>query len=111
VEGEAGLERGSQHYLVRMSDNADRMSDNMKDYRITVRLPAGLRKRLRDAAQRSGTRESDIVRGAIERQFAAEDAGISAYERAEKAGLVGAVRGASEDLSTNPRHLDGFGTR
>jgi len=81
----------------------------MKDYQITVRLPGELRKRLKDAAQRSGARESDIVRGAIERQFAAEDAGMTAYERAKKAGLVGAVWNASGDLSTNPRHLDDFG--
>lgn len=93
-----------------MSDNSGKMSDSMKDYRITVRLSAELRKRLKAAARRGGARESDVVRGAIERQFAAEDAGNTAYERAKKIGLVGAVRGASEDLSTNPRHLDGFGS-
>ncbi len=81
----------------------------MKDYRITVRLPAELRRRIKDAAYRSGTRESDIVRGAIEQQFAAEDKGVTAYEHAKKSGLIGAVRGASRDLSTNPRHFDGFG--
>ena len=81
----------------------------MKDYRITVRLSAALRRRLKDAAYRSGARESDIVRGAVERQFVAEDEEISAYERARKAGLIGAVRGAKRDLSTNPRHFQGFG--
>jgi predicted DNA-binding protein len=82
----------------------------MKEYRITVRLTAELRQRLKDAAQRSGTRESDIVRGAVERHFAAEDERITAYERAKNAGLIGAVRGASRDLSTNPKHFDGFGS-
>lgn len=81
----------------------------MKDDRITVRFSTELRRRLKDAAHRSGTRESDLVRGAVERQLAAQDDAITAYERAKKAGLIGAVRGASRDLSTNPRHFDGFG--
>jgi len=81
----------------------------MKDDRITVRFPAELLRRLKDAAQRNGMRTSEIVRKAVERQFAAEDAEITAYERAEKAGLIGAIRGLGSDLSTNPKHFDGFG--
>jgi predicted DNA-binding protein len=82
----------------------------MKDDRITVRFPAELRQRLKDAARRSGTRESDLVRGAVERQLAAEDNALTAYEQVKKAGLIGAVKKASRDLSTNPRHFDGFGS-
>jgi predicted DNA-binding protein len=81
----------------------------MKDDRITVRLPAELRHRVKDAARRNGTGESDIVRQAVERQFAAENDEITAYERAKKAGLIGIVRGACRDLSTNRKHFDGFG--
>jgi len=81
----------------------------MKDHRITVRFPVDLRRRLKQAAQSKGTRESDLVRGAVEQHLAAEDRAITAYERAKAAGLIGAVRGASRDLSTNPRHFDGFG--
>jgi predicted DNA-binding protein len=81
----------------------------MRNYRITVRLSAELRRRLKSAARRAGTRESDVVRGAVERQLAAEDDALTAYEHAEKAGLIGTVRGASRDLSTNPGHFDGFG--
>ena len=93
-----------------MSDRFDKMSDmRMKDERITVRFPAELRRRLKIAARRTGSRESDLVRGAVQRQFAAEDEALTAYERAKRAGLIGAVRGAIPDLSTNPVHLDGFG--
>jgi predicted DNA-binding protein len=93
-----------------MSDNSDKLSDKtMKSDRITVRLPADLRRRLKEAAHRSGTRESDLVRGAVERQLAAAEDAVTAYQRAKKAGLIGAVRGASRDLSTNPRYLDGLG--
>ena len=81
----------------------------MKDYRITVRLTAELRRRLKAAAQRSGARESDLVRGAVERQLAAEDEALSAYEHAKRAGLIGVVKGASRDLSTSPEHFRGFG--
>jgi predicted DNA-binding protein len=93
-----------------LSDISDKMSDRqMKDNRVTVRFPAELRQRLRAAARRSGTRESDLVRTAVERQLAAEDDALTAYERAKKARLIGVVR-ASRDLSTNPRHFDGFGS-
>ena len=80
----------------------------MKDCRITLRLSAELRRRLKDAAERNGTREADIVRRAVERQFAAENEGNTAYDYAKEAGLIGAVRGASRDLSTNLRHFIGF---
>jgi uncharacterized protein (DUF1778 family) len=58
----------------------------MKDDRITVRLPADLRRLLKDAAHRSGMRESDVVRRAVERQLIAEDDTLTAYEHAKKAG-------------------------
>ena len=81
----------------------------MKDARITVRFPVELRRRLKAAAHRSGTRESDLVRMAVERQLAVDESGPTAFDLARKAGLIGAVRGASPDLSTRPRHLAGFG--
>ncbi len=86
------------------------MSDmHGNDVRITVRFPTELRRRLKAAAHRSGTKESDLVRAAVERQLAAEETVLTAYEHAKKAGLIGAVRGANRDLSTNPKHLEGFG--
>jgi predicted DNA-binding protein len=81
----------------------------MKDYRITVRFPPELRRRLKAAARRSRTRESDLVRGAVELQLAAEEDSLTAYEHAKKARLIGAVKGATRDLSTNPKYFDGFG--
>jgi Arc/MetJ-type ribon-helix-helix transcriptional regulator len=81
----------------------------MKDSRVSVRFPAELRRKIRDAARRRGTHESDVVRGAVERQLAADESALTAYEHARKAGLIGAVRGAIRDLSTNPKHFNGFG--
>ena len=57
-----------------MSDGSDKMSDgHMKDHRITVRFSPELRRRLKASAHRAGTRESDLVRGAVELQLAAEE--------------------------------------
>jgi predicted DNA-binding protein len=106
------IQRNTEEHVEvgQMSDRSDKMSDGeMKDDRITVRFPAELRQRLKAAAHRSGTRESELVRAAVERQLAAEGDALTAYKHAKKAGLIGAVQGASRDLSTNPRHFDGFG--
>jgi len=73
------------------------------------RLSPETRRRLRAAARRGGTRESDLVRGAVELQLAAEENSLTAYEHAGKAGLIGAVKGIIRDLSTNPEYFDGFG--
>ncbi len=78
----------------------------MKDDRITVRLPAALRRQPKEAAHRNGTRESDLIREAVEQRLASEDDAPTAYQRAKKAGLIGAVRGASPGLSTNPKHFE-----
>ena len=58
----------------------------MKSYRITVRLTEELRRRIKQAAEQKCIRESDVVRGAVERQFAAEDEELTAYDLAKKAG-------------------------
>jgi predicted DNA-binding protein len=81
----------------------------MKDVRITVRFPSELRRRLKAAAHRTGTKESDLVRAAVERQLSAEEDLPTAYDRAKKARLIGVVQGAARDLSTNPKHFKGFG--
>ena len=74
-----------------------------------MRFPAKLHRRLKDVAHRTQTRESDLVRGAVERQLAAEEAALTAYEQVKKAGLIAAVRGAPPNLSTDPRHFEDFG--
>jgi predicted transcriptional regulator len=82
----------------------------MKDHRITVRLYHETRRRLRAAARRRGTRESDLIRKAVEGQLTAEEASLTAYDHAKKAGLIGMVKGTVRDLSTNPKYFEGFGS-
>ena len=81
----------------------------MKDNRITVRFSSEMRRHLKASARRRGTRESDIVRDAVEQRLAAEEGSLAAYELARKAGLIGLVKGNVRDLSTNPKYFDGFG--
>ena len=81
----------------------------MKDHRITVRVSPETRRRLKAAARRGGTRESDLVRRAVELQLAAEEGSLTAYDHTKKAGLIGAVKGTVRDLSSNPKYFDGFG--
>jgi predicted DNA-binding protein len=81
----------------------------MKDYRVTVRFSADLRRRLKAAARRSGKLESDLVRSAVEQHLDMGDEEPTAYERFEKAGLIGIARKGPRDLSTNQDHFKGFG--
>jgi predicted DNA-binding protein len=81
----------------------------MTSNRITVRIPETLTVRLRSRSRAKGTTESDLVREALESYLGSEPAGRTAYELAEEVGIVGSVRNAPRDLSTNPRHLKGFG--
>jgi len=50
-----------------------------------------------------------LVRIALETYLGRGGASHSAYELAQEAGLIGCVRHAPKDLSTNRRHLEGFG--
>lgn len=81
----------------------------MKDYRITVRFPPELRRRLQEAARRSKRRESDLIRSAVEQKLTADEHVSTAYDLVAKAGLIGAVRSGVGDLSTKHKHFDGFG--
>ena len=82
---------------------------HMKDDRITVRFSPELRRRLRAAARRAGTPESELVRDAVELRLAAEESTLTAYDHAKRAGLIGAAKGNIRDLSTNPNYFEGFG--
>ena len=83
----------------------------MASERITVRVPSILGVRLRDRFRVKGQTPSDLVRAALEHYLGEEPGAGSAYELAEAAGLIGCVRSAPKDLSTNRLHLEGFGKR
>jgi metal-responsive CopG/Arc/MetJ family transcriptional regulator len=93
-----------------MSDVYSKMSDMASSHRITVRVPATLEARIRDRSRSKGQTPSDVVRIALENYLSEERNAGSAYELAKAAKLIGCVRRAPRDLSTNPQYFEGFGT-
>lgn len=91
-----------------MSDIHATMSD-MASNRISVRLPEALTSRLRNRSRSQGRSESGLVREAIETYLSRSTTHRTAYDLAEEAGIVGSVKNAPKDLSTNRRHFKGFG--
>jgi hypothetical protein len=65
--------------------------------------------RLKERSRLTGSRESEVVRDALEEYLSSNAEGQSAYDLARKAGLIGCIRGAPKDLSTNKRYFKGFG--
>lgn len=84
------------------------MSD-MASERITVRVPQPLGTRLRDRSRVKGKTPSELVRVALENYLGEGSDASSAYDLAKAAGLIGCAGRAPRDLSTNPRHFEGFG--
>lgn len=72
---------------------SDKLRQTMKDHRVAVPFCAGIRRQIEFTARQSGTRESDLIRGAIESQLAAQRGSPTTYEHAKKAGLIGPVKG------------------
>jgi len=81
----------------------------MASKRISIRIPGTLGQRLRSRSAMKGQSESEVVREALETYLASTTGERSAYELAEQAGLIGSVRRAPRDLSTNRRHFEGLG--
>lgn len=94
-----------------MSDVCVIMSDTMTSHRITVRVPKSLEALLRHRSRAKGQTPSDLVRVALETYLGRGGETRSAYELAEESGLIGCVRRAPKDLSTNRSHFEGFGKR
>jgi hypothetical protein len=85
------------------------LSDTTASHRITVRVSKNLGTLLRDRSRAKGQTPSHLVRIALETYLGRGGSPGSAYELAEEAGLIGCVRRAPKDLSTNRRHFEGFG--
>jgi predicted transcriptional regulator len=81
----------------------------MSTGRITIRVDESLHERLGTVAVAAGKSESQVVREALEDYLGRQEVGGSAYDLFKKAGMIGCIRGGAKDLSSNPRHLEGFG--
>ena len=85
------------------------MSDMTK--RLTVRIDDELERKLIKRARAAGVTPSEALREAIRLWAEADEGGESSSygERLRRSGLIGCIQDAPEDLSTNPRHMEGFG--
>jgi len=83
----------------------------METGRVTVRLDAEMRRRLEMFSDLRAKTPSDVVREALSSYLPSGALDRSCYDLARDQGLVGAVRNAPRDLSTNRKHLQGFGRR
>lgn len=81
----------------------------MASNRITIRVPQPLGERLRHRSRLKGQTESELIRAALETYLAQSKGERLAYELAEEAGVIGCIRRAPKDLSSNRRHFEGFG--
>jgi predicted DNA-binding protein len=85
------------------------MGQVMSTQRVTVRIPRSLSQRLRVCAQLRGQSESEVIREALERHLEKKLKRLSAYEVFKAAGLIGCIKGAPKDLSTNKKYFKSFG--
>jgi predicted DNA-binding protein len=76
---------------------------------LSLKLPEQLDRKLSAVVKRRGMPKSVVVREALER-YVDESREIRKGSFLDLAGdLVGCVKDAPADLSSNPRHLDGYG--
>ncbi len=81
----------------------------MASQRISVRVPGGIARRLKERSRATGARESQVVREALEQYLSTNRKEQTTYDLLREAGLIGCVRGGPRDLSTNKRYFKGFG--
>jgi hypothetical protein len=77
--------------------------------RINVRVEERLKQQLEAEAREKGVRPSDIVREALEEHMRQRTPRLNCRDLAERLGILGSAKGLPADLSTNPKHMEGFG--
>ena len=80
----------------------------MAGSRISIRISRNLRHRLEEEASLNGKRESDVVREALQRHLG-RPRRETCHDLARRLGLIGCVKKAPPDLSTNRKYFEGFG--
>ncbi len=81
----------------------------MSSRRLSIRVDEQLAERIERLAKLRGQSESQIVREALARQLNKSGEFVSAYHIARRTGLIGAAKRLPRDLSTNKKHMNGFG--
>ena len=80
-----------------------------------LELGAELERRVEELARVTGMPATEVVREALDEYASRRSNGTepaaseTLYDRAKRANLIGCLKGAPADLSTNPTHMEGFG--
>jgi len=79
-----------------------------------IDLSADQKQRLAELADQTGKPWGEVLAEALDaygaqRQGVGGNGGESFYDAAVRLGLIGCVAGGPADLSTNPKHMEGFG--
>jgi hypothetical protein len=77
--------------------------------RINVRVDPRLKQKLEAEAREKGVSPSDVVRQVLEEHMRQRTPRESCYDLAKRLGILGSAKGLPSDLSTNPKHMEGFG--
>jgi predicted DNA-binding protein len=77
--------------------------------RLSVRISDRLYSGISKAVARTGKREADLVREALDLYLGAQDPELTCFTLAKRARLIGCVRAVPSDLSTNREYMNGFG--
>jgi len=77
--------------------------------RINVRVDQRLKQELEAEAREKGVRPSVIVRQVLEEHVRNRVPRETCLDMAHRLGLIGVYKDAPPDLSTNPKHMEGFG--
>ena len=78
---------------------------------LTIKIPPQLAREIVLASEREHLTKSELVRRALVAYISQRNAAVPAMSALEQAGdLVGCFSGGPSDLSSNPRHLDDFGS-
>ncbi len=77
--------------------------------RINVRVDERLKADLEAEAREKGVSPSDIVRQLLEEHMRQRSPRESCLDIARRIGIVGIYKDTPHDLSTNPKHMEGFG--
>ncbi len=82
---------------------------------LSIELPERLQDQLAAIVRATGKSESEVVRQALleycQRQSGSQSGHETAtcYDVAEQSGFLGCDDGGPDDLSVNPKHMEGFG--
>jgi len=81
----------------------------LQSHRIAIRVPASLAKLLRQRSRAQRQTPSELVRAALQEYLSMGTPPRTLYDAFKESGLIGCVKNAPSDLSSNPRYFEGFG--